>query len=143
MSCSLDKPTIDYKEGIDTTSVVDDRVKDTTKILVAELPVKFDSKDIRLFAIKLVELQEGGGYSKYGSGSYRESGLVGSYQNRDDFMGDFINLIFQDKEGNDRKLTDKKMAIRRYNSFARFSSSQNQLICCTPFPTGIRIMINN
>ena len=28
---------------IDTTSVVDDRVKDTTKILVSELPIKFES----------------------------------------------------------------------------------------------------
>ncbi len=112
LSCSLDKPKIDYNDKVDTTSVIYDRVKDTTKILVAELPVKFDSTDIRLFAIELVDLQERGGY-KYKSGSYSESGLVGSYQQRDDLIGNFINLVFQDKDGNDRKLTDKKMAIRR------------------------------
>jgi hypothetical protein len=109
------QPKIDYKEKIDTTSVVDDRVKDTTKILVSELPIKFDSTDILIFAIGLVDLQERGGYSKIGSGSYGNSDIASSYFNQDYLIGNFINLVFQDKGRNERKLTDKKILIRNVN----------------------------
>lgn len=109
------QPKIDYEEKIDTTSVVDDRVKDTTKILVSELPIKFDSTDILIFAIGLVDLQERGGYSKIGSGSYGSSDIASSYFNQDYLIGNFINLVFQDKGRNERKLTDKKILIRNVN----------------------------
>lgn len=112
ISCGQDKPTIDYREVIDTTSVIDDRIKDTTKILVAELPVKFDSTDMLLFAIGLVDLQGRGGYSKISSGSYSNSEIASSYFNSDNLIGNFINIVFQDKSGNERKLTDKKIKIR-------------------------------
>jgi hypothetical protein len=52
-SCGQERGKINH-EAVDTTSVVDDRIKDTTKILVSELPVKFDSTDVLLFAIGLV-----------------------------------------------------------------------------------------
>src|SRR5882762_9553221 len=109
------RPKIDYKEKIDTTSVIDDRVKDTTKVLVSELPIKFDSTDILIFAIGLVDLQERGGYSKIGSSAYGSSDIASSYFNQDHLSGNFINLVFHDKKGNERKLTDKKIAIRNVN----------------------------
>jgi len=111
-------PKINYAEKIDTISVVDDRIKDTTKILVSELPIKFDSTDILIFAVGLVDLQERGGYSKLGSGSYNSSDIASSYFNQDNLIGEFINFVFQDKGGNERKLTDKKILIRKV-SFLR------------------------
>jgi hypothetical protein len=113
-SCGQQKPKIN-KEKIDTTSVIDDRVKDTTKILVSELPVKFDSTDFLLFAIGLVDLQERGGYSKIGSGSYSDTEIASSYFRSDNLIGNFINIVFQDKNGNERKLTNNKIKIRSVN----------------------------
>src|SRR6187399_803233 len=103
------RPKIDYEAKIDTTSVVDDRVRDTTKVLVSELPIKFDSTDILIYAIGLVDVQGRNGYSKIGSGSYGSSDGGSSYFNRDQLTGSFINLVFQDKKGGEIKLTDKKM----------------------------------
>src|SRR6187431_678879 len=111
-SCGQERPKINH-EAVDTTSVVDDRIKDTTKILVSELPVKFDSTDVILFAIGLVDLQERGGYSKISSGSYGGPDIASSYFIRDNLVGTFINIVFQDKSGNERKLTDKKIKIRK------------------------------
>lgn len=113
-SCGQDRPKINH-EAVDTTSVVDDTIKDTTKILVSELPVKFDSTDILLFAIGLVDLQERGGYSKVGSGSYSSSDIAAAYFNSDNLIGNFINIVFHDKNGNEKKLTDKKIKIRSVN----------------------------
>jgi hypothetical protein len=110
-SCRQEGTKIDH-ESVDTTSVIDDRVKDTTKILVSELPVKFDSTDILLFTIGLVDLQERGGYSKFSSGSYSTSEIASSHYSSDHLTGDFINIVFQDKSGNEKKLTDKKIKIR-------------------------------
>jgi hypothetical protein len=113
-SCGQERPKINH-EVVDTTSVVDDRIKDTTKILVSELPIKFDSTDILLFAIGLVDLQERGGYSKIVSGSYSSSEIASAYFNSDNLIGNFINIVFQDKSGNEKKLTDKKIKIRSIN----------------------------
>jgi hypothetical protein len=110
-SCGQDKPKINH-EAVDTTSVVDNRIKDTTKILVSELPIKFDSTDVLLFAIGLVDLQERGGYSKIGSDSYSSSDIASTYFNRDKLIGNFFNIVFQDQSGNEKKLTDKKIKIR-------------------------------
>jgi hypothetical protein len=68
-----------------------------------------------LFAIGLVDLQERGGYSKIGSGSYSSADIASSYFNRDNVIGNFINIVFQDKAGNQRKLTDRKIRIRSVN----------------------------
>ena len=112
LSCTQDKPKIDYTESVDTSSVVDDRMKDTTKIVVSELPIKFDSTDYLLFAIGMIDLQERNGYSKIGLGSYGSSSNGSySYFNNDQLFGDFINIVFQDKDGNERKLTDRKLSI--------------------------------
>lgn len=112
-SCEQDNKKIDHNNEIDTTSVIDDRIKDSTKILVSELPVRFDSTDILLHAIGLVDLEERGGYSKFSSGSYSSSDVASNYFQQDNLIGNFINIVFQDKSGNETKLTDKKIMIRR------------------------------
>jgi len=113
-SCGQEKPKINH-EAVDTTSVVDDRIKDTTKILVSELPIKFDSTDVLLFAIGLVDLQDRGGYSKLSSSSYSPADIAASYFNKDYLIGNFINIVFQETGGNERKLTTKKIRIRNIN----------------------------
>ncbi len=110
-SCSKQRPKIN-QEKVDTVSLVDDRIKDTTKILVSELPVKFDSTDILLFAIGLVDLQERGGYGKIKSASYGSSEIASGYFNGDQLIGNYMNIVFQSKNGSERKLTDKKIGIR-------------------------------
>ncbi len=52
-SCGQKRSQINHN-AVDTTSMVEDRFDDTTKILIAELPVRFDSTDILLFAIILL-----------------------------------------------------------------------------------------
>lgn len=112
-SCGQDRPKIDYnKANLDTTSTLDDMIKDTTRILVSELPIKFDSTDVLLFVIALVDLQGRGGYSVIKSGSYSAQDIASSYFNKDNLIGDFINIVFQDKSGNERKLTGNKIKIR-------------------------------
>jgi hypothetical protein len=116
ISCGETKPKIDYKGEIDTTSIVDDRMDDTTKILVSELPIKFDSTDVLLFAIELVDLQERGGYlTKIGSSSYNGSEASFSNSQRDYLVGNFINIVFKHKSGQENKLTDKKIRIQSVN----------------------------
>jgi hypothetical protein len=117
VSCGQGKPTIDYNRGsVDTTSVLDESIKDTTKILVSELPITFDSTDILLFGIRLVDLQERGGYSKMGSSSSGSSDYGSSHLNGDNLRGSFVNIVFHDRTGDsERKLTDKKMEIREVN----------------------------
>jgi len=115
VSCGQEKSKIDYNKTIDTTAVFRFEVEDTTKILVSELPVKIDSTEILLFAIGLVDLQERGRYSSIASGSYSDSEIASSYFDRDNFIGNFINIVFQDESGNERKLTDKKIKIKSVN----------------------------
>ena len=114
-SCGQEKPKIDYDNKIDTIAAVDDPIKDTTKILVSELPIKFDSTDVLLFAIGLVDLQERGGYSKIVSGSYSKADISLSYFSNDNLTGNFINVVFREKNDNERKLTDHRIRIRTIN----------------------------
>ena len=112
LSCEK-KPKIDHTIQIDTTSVVDDRISDTTKVLVANLPARFDSTDVLIFTVGLVSLEPErralikGDYGSSSSGS----NISYAYFSQDNINGNFINLIFKDKNGDERKLTDKKVII--------------------------------
>ncbi|MFZ6011246.1 MAG: hypothetical protein ACOYXT_12940 [Bacteroidota bacterium] len=107
-------PTSKTKEpdATDTTARLDDRFNDTTKVLVAELPVQFDSTEILIFPIGLVDLNERKGYKiDFSSSDYGKSDnfSVSSYD--DTFSGDIINLIFENKTGKQSKLTNHKVRI--------------------------------
>lgn len=109
-SCGERKPTINPKGVIDTVSVVDDRLSDTTKVLVASFPIKFDSTDVLLTTVGLIDLFQRG-YNKSLYSSYDDSNVSSGYYSDDRLSGDFINIVFRDKSGNERRLTDKKMSI--------------------------------
>lgn len=110
-SCSENKEKINYETYVDTVATVNDVIQDSTKILVSELPVKFDSIDILIYAVGLVDLQERGDYSKFGSGSFSSSSIASSYFNDDDLIGNYINLIFEAPDGTRKPLANIKMKI--------------------------------
>lgn len=114
LGCGKQQPQIDYKSRVDTVSRIDDRTKDTTKVLVAALPGKFDSTDILLFPIGFVDLNERG-YSKIRSyeSESSSSNIMSGYFTGDELSGSFTNILFEGKDGAQHKLTDKKMTINR------------------------------
>lgn len=112
-SCSERKQKINYANAIDTVGVIDDRKVDTTKIMISELPVKFDSTEVLIFAVGLVNLEERGGYSKFRSGSYSDFSSSHIYTGNNTISGDFINLIFQDSVGEKRILTKNKIRLKQ------------------------------
>lgn len=112
ISCNESSPKINHEIKVDTVATVDDIVRDSTKVLVSELPIKFDSTDVLLYAVGMVDLQKRGGYSKFSSGSYSSSEIGSSYFNRDDFRGDFFNIIFIDNSGK-RLLTKNEIKIKQ------------------------------
>jgi hypothetical protein len=113
-SCGQRETQINHEQSIDTTAVLDDRLKDSTKVLVAELPIQFDSTDVLLHAISVVNLQTcGGTLGRISKDAYGSSDFSSGYYTNNDLTGDFINIVFQDKEGLERALTDKKMSIKR------------------------------
>jgi hypothetical protein len=92
-------------------AIVDDRMQDSTKILVSDLPIRFDSTDVLLHTVGLVEFKRRGKYSKYSSTSYSSSDIASNYFKSDNFRGDFINIIFEDSSGR-RLLTKNKITIK-------------------------------
>lgn len=111
VSCDTPSPKINHALQIDTVATVDNRLQDSSKIVVAELPIKFDSTEVLLHAVGLVDLQERDGYSTLSSGSYGSSGTSSSYFNNDALSGSFINIIFEDSAGS-RVLTKNIMTIK-------------------------------
>ncbi len=110
-SCTRNTPKIDYNVEVDTVATPDDIIRDTTKLLASELPARFDSTNVLIYAVGLVDLEEKGGYRKIGSGSYSGSSGSGSYFHGDDLSGRYVNLVFEDETGARRMLTTSKMTI--------------------------------
>ncbi len=111
VSCSSPKPKINRQTTIDSVAIVDDRMQDSTKMLVSDLPIRFDSTVVLLDTVGLVEFKRRGKYSKYSSTSYSSSDIASNYFKSDNFRGDFINIIFEDSSGR-RLLTKNKITIK-------------------------------
>ena len=113
LSCGQDNRKIDNDLRTDTSSAKDNRAGDPAKKLVSELPVKFGGTDVRIFAIRNADPKERDGYSGMGSGSYGNPESASSHFGSDILAGNFVNLLFEDKNGKERKLTDKEIRIKR------------------------------
>jgi hypothetical protein len=114
LSCRQQETQINHQQSIDTTAVLDDRIGDSTKVLVAQLPIQFDSTNVLLHAISVVNLKSSdGSFGRISKDAYGSSDFSTGYYTNNDLTGDFINIVFQDKEGHERALTDKKMSIKR------------------------------
>ena len=117
-SCGRKQSGIDYNNESQTGSLtIDSIVADTSKILIAELPVYFDSTDFLIHPIGLISLNERAGkrilkIGSYSDSDYLNSGFsVGSYR-EDYFSGNVTNLVFEDlKTHNQKLLTDKVLNI--------------------------------
>ena len=59
-SCNESKQKINHEFKVNTVATLDNRIHDSTRILVSELPIKFDSTNVLLFAEGMVDLQECG-----------------------------------------------------------------------------------
>ncbi len=110
-SCSEPAPKIDYKKEIDTVATIANIIEDTTKVLVAELPVKFKKIETLIYPVALVNMQGSDGYGRSSANYYNGSDISSGYYSSSNLSGDFINLIFEDTEGNRKLLTEHKMTI--------------------------------
>lgn len=111
-SCT-EQPRINYDKMNDTTATHHNVSMDTTTMLVAGLPQKFDSIDVLLFPVVAVDLADEGGYGKFRSGSYSDAGIASGYFSQNELSGNFANIVFRDKSGEERKLTDKNIRIAK------------------------------
>ena len=100
---------INYESNIDTTAVEEGQ-RDTTKVLVSQLPVKFDSTESLIFAVSAIGITGRNDMSK-SAYDYYSTSTSASYFRNDHLTGDFVNVIFRDGKGNERKLTHYKMKI--------------------------------
>jgi hypothetical protein len=112
MSCQQRKTRIDYGVPLDTIAAVDERLSDTGKMLVSELPIKFDSTNILLFAIREMDISEQYRYKSIGEASVNMTGIASPDFNNDHIFGDFINVVFQNENDSLRRLTSRKIRIR-------------------------------
>ena len=114
-SCEKKQVKIDYNNQNHKDSLtMESIVNDTSKILVAGLPIYFDSTDCLIHPIELVSLKEieSKGFFKIGSYSDRKSSNngVSIVNSRDDeFSGDFTNLIFENLNTRNQKLLTPKV----------------------------------
>jgi hypothetical protein len=107
-----DARKINHEIKIDTVATVDDRIEDSTKVLVSDLPIKFDSTNVLIHTVGLVEINKLGRNNKYSSSSYGGSDIGNRYFNSDNFSGEFINIIFEDEAGK-RLLSKNKITINK------------------------------
>ncbi len=114
-SCSKYRPQSEHGNGIDTVATVLDIASDTTKILVAGLPTRLDSVEHLLYPIQLVNLEERNHLRLLKSGSYSDHSYSNGFNHTNGYTmaGNFVNIIFEDKEGNRKKLTNHVMSINQ------------------------------
>jgi hypothetical protein len=112
LSCGRNHAKIDYENpGRNDTLLMKTLIADSTKVLVSDLPVHYDSTGYLIHPVGFVDLNE-----RTGSGLLK-SGPSGSGYDYDEFSssGDLTNLVFQDILTRDqRPLTNKALYIRSF-----------------------------
>jgi hypothetical protein len=129
-SCGKKEPAIVYSDSVQPDSLsIDSLYNDTTKLLVAELPIYIDSINYLIHPIGLIHFQQRSTKiiesSFYGSGEYIESTIESS--SRDYFYGNMSNLVFEEKaSGKQLLLTDKLISIKSFQYLRSLSKRNNQ-----------------
>lgn len=119
VSCSKNEQTdtIIYTEEVETELTLDSIMSDTTKILVAGLPIQFNHIDILMHPIGFCSLYDYDYYEKKVSsrgGKYIGDRIsIAQWNDSNTFSGNLTNLIFEEPntEKPQRKLTDKVLNI--------------------------------
>lgn len=117
-SCGDKQPKIDYTNQNQSDSLtMDSIVADTTKILIAELPVYFDSTEYLVHPIGFISINERESKRILKMGSYSDMDYsnsefsIESYR-EDYFSGNITNLVFENiRTKNQTLLTDKALNI--------------------------------
>lgn len=118
ISCDdMQTPRVRYTDGVTDTLTVEKMLEDTTKILIASMPIHFDSTAVLIHPIGWEDVYL---VDSYGVNVDRlkkadrvsSSSQYISYNNRNYISGSMVNLLFEDIEtGELRKLTDKAVVI--------------------------------
>ncbi|MGB5926896.1 MAG: hypothetical protein WBH03_01915, partial [Cyclobacteriaceae bacterium] len=111
LACSDRKPRIDYANQDTTEVTMNDMVRDTSRSLMANLPVRFDSTEHLIYGLRVVDNDEKGSYLR--SSSYKSNSDDSYFHNGNTLHGTYVNLIFEDAAGRRTLLTDKKLVITR------------------------------
>jgi hypothetical protein len=136
--CIQNQPKIDYStENPNDSIALDSIVSDTSRILVAELPVYFDSTDYLIHAVGFVSLDDRSVKGILKSGSFSssdyESGFAMEGHSGDYFSGNIANLVFENLHTrNMHKLTDKYMSIPnvQYLRELAWNTGRHYLLYC-------------
>jgi hypothetical protein len=117
-SCEKRQPKIDYSSQNQKDSLtMGNIVNDTSKVLISELPIYFDSTDYLIHPVGFVSLsdRENKGILKTGSFSsrdYSNNDFSVESSHNDFFSGSITNLVFEElKSRNQRLLTGKMVCI--------------------------------
>lgn len=116
MSCNEKRqPTINYNQPEAASLTMDSLMADTSKVLVADLPVYFDSTRVLIHTIGFVEINDRQrSRLEISKSSYDESSKDYMYTNKGKYTisGSITNLFFEDLDTNtSRHLTDKALNI--------------------------------
>lgn len=113
----MQTPRVRYADGITDSLTVEKMLEDTTKILMASMPIHFDSTEVLIHPIGWEDVYL---VDSYGMSVDRlkktdrvsSSSQHISFNNRNFISGSMVNLIFEDATtGEFRKLTDKAVVI--------------------------------
>lgn len=121
------RPQVVYDETISDTLTVENMLEDTTKVLVAGMPIYLDSTDVLIHPIGWEDILStyksrfGTDFtsSEYINNKVTRGGKIDSFSSfsvhsndKDYISGQMVNLIFEDVEtGAKHKLTDRVMKI--------------------------------
>jgi hypothetical protein len=110
LSCGKRSTKIDYENQIkEDTLKIENLVNDTTKTLVADLPVLFDSVEFLFHPIGLIDLNDRESKGLFKSGSFSNSSYSGSEfgvssSDEDYISGDMTNIVFESTKTNEQRL---------------------------------------
>jgi hypothetical protein len=120
LSCGKRIPKVDYENQNTADSVkIENLISDTTKTLVADLPILFDSTKFLIHPIAVIDLnaklKRSFESSSYSSSSYSESDFDISSSREDYISGNMTNLVFENVGSKEeRLLTDNVIRIRTF-----------------------------
>jgi hypothetical protein len=113
-SCGKRQPKIDYSNRNQNDSLtMANIVNDTSKVLIAELPIYFDSTEYLIYPVGFVNLndRENKGILKgsYSSSDYSNSEFSVESNSNDYFSGSITNLVFENLKSRNQRLLTRKM----------------------------------
>ncbi len=121
LSCGKRPPKIDYENQQSNDSLkMENLISDTTKTLVAELPILFDSIEFLIHPIGLINLNDRSSKGMIRSGSisgssFSHSDFYISSSSENYFSGNMTNLVFENIISKEQRLlTDRVINIKTF-----------------------------